>query len=102
MTVTHTTAATPGTPDTYGPHGDNATVDHSDRLLTDGDDRYFAVLRALSARAVAAKAAMLDAHLAVTHQQRTAALVDLHHLLRGMGGIVNDALGTMNERQEPR
>ena len=102
MTITHTTAATPGTPDTSGPHGDNATAEHSDPLLTYGEDRYFAALRTLSARAVTAKAAMLDAHLAATHQERTAAFVDLHHLLRGMAGIVNDALGTMNEWQEPR
>jgi hypothetical protein len=102
MTITHTTAATPATPDSYGPHGDDATAEHSNQLPADGDDRYFAALRTLSARAVAAKAAMLNAHLAATHQERTAAFVELHHLLRGMAGIVNDALGTMNERQEPR
>jgi hypothetical protein len=102
MTVTHTTVAAPDTPNAYGPRSGNATAEHSDQLPADGDERYFAVLRVLSTRAVAAKAAMLDAHLAVTHQQRTAALVDLHHLLRGMAGIVNDALGAMNERQEPR
>jgi hypothetical protein len=102
MTVTHTTAATPVSPDTYGPDSDDATAEHSDRPLTDADDRYFAALRTLSARAVTAKAAMLDAHLAATHHQRTAAFVDLHHLLRGMAGIVNDALGAMNEWQERR
>lgn len=102
MAITHTTRATPATPDTDRPQGDIATAEHCDQLLTDGDDRYFAALRTLSARAVTAKAAMLNAHLAATRQERTAAFVDLHHLLRGMAGIVNDALGSMNERQEPR
>jgi hypothetical protein len=102
MTITHTTAATPATPGIDRPHGDNATAEHSNQLPADGDDRYFAALRTLSAQAVTAKAAMLDAHLAATLHARTAALVDLHHLLRGMAGIVNDALGSMNEPQEPR
>ncbi|GGN37834.1 hypothetical protein FHR83_005380 [Actinoplanes campanulatus] len=102
MTITHTTAATPATPGIDRPHGDNTTGEHSSQLPADGDARYFAALRTLSARAVTAKAAMLKAHLATNHQERTAAFVDLHYLLRGMAGIVNDALGTINERQEPR
>ncbi|MBO3736626.1 hypothetical protein [Actinoplanes flavus] len=70
--------------------------------MTNTDDRYFATLRTLSARAMTARATMLDAHLAATPQERTAALVNLHHHLRGMAGIVNDALGAMDKPQEPR
>jgi hypothetical protein len=102
MTITRTTAADSPNPNIDFPHGNSPAVQSPGQQPIDADERYFAALRNLSARAVTAKAAMLDAHLAATLHARTAALVDLHHLLRGMAAIINDALGSMNEPREPR
>jgi hypothetical protein len=97
MTTTSPTApafpANLNTPDRPDAHG---------QPVTDADDRYFDTLRTLSARAATAKAAMLDAHLATTPHERTAALVGLHHHLRGMASIVNDAIGSIGGPQDPR
>ncbi|WIM99994.1 hypothetical protein ACTOB_003668 [Actinoplanes oblitus] len=66
------------------------------------DDSYYVALRAVSTRAETAKAAMLDAHLATTAQQRTAALTTLHTQLRTMAGIINAELSGLCPLAEQR
>lgn len=104
MTITSTAAAPADgvSLDSRTPHADHPHAEDTRQSVKDTDDWYFDTLRTLTARAMTAKAAMLDAHLATTPHARVTALADLHHHLRAMAGIVNDTLGSMGASREPR